>query len=196
MILFKTNLRTTMLMNIFMGAILFVAVGYQPGFCQNNVCAVHVDANGVMTSMTVTNPLTTLLIEKQFDFDVDNQGNPTKGIVTFKKSTYYGEVQRDLKAPMELNLMWEQFGGPQEFWNNAEKTGRIVAYNSMENLPNDVFGKKVRVFLKDASSAHLTDYIGILSKPASNPDRILLNTGGSEPLQIEKALIREIQRLK
>src|SRR5271157_590629 len=194
--LLKTNVRTTLMTNMFMGAILLVALSPQTGSCQNNVCAVHVDASGVMTSMTVTNPLTSLQIEKQFDFDVDNQGNPTKGIVTFKKSLYYGEVQRELKVPIELNLMWEQFGGPQEFWNNAEKNGRIIAYNSVEDLPNDVFGKKVRLFLKDASSAHLTDYIGILSKPASHPESILLNTGGSQPLQIDKALIREIQRLK
>jgi len=179
-----------------MGAILLVATGYQKGFCQSNVCTVHVDANGVMTSMTVTNPLTSLQIEKEFNFEVDNQGDPTKGIVKFKKSMYYGEVERELKVPIELNLMWEQFGGPQEFWNNAEKNGRIIEYNSMEDLPNDVFGKKVRLFLKAASSAHLTDYIGILSKPASHPESILINTGGAQPLQIDKALIREIQRLK
>jgi|GEM_PF-1420650 hypothetical protein len=196
MILFKTDFRAGILTDMFRGAVLLVAFGFQAGFCQNNVCAVHVDANGVMTSMTVTNPLTSLQIEKEFNFDVDNQGNPTKGIVTFKKSMYYGEVQRDLKAPMELNLMWEQFGGPQEFWNNAEKNGKIVSYTSMENLPNEVYGKKVRLFFKDPSTAHLTDYIGILSLSASHPERVMLNTGGAQPLQIDKTLIREIQRLK
>ncbi len=196
MILFKTNFRAGILTNMFRGAVLLIAFGFQAGFCQNNVCAVHVDANGVMTSMTVTNPLTSLQIEKEFNFDVDNQGNPTKGIVTFKKSMYYGEVQRDLKAPMELNLMWEQFGGPQEFWNNAEKNGKIISYTSMENLPNEVYGKKVRLFLKDPSTAHMTDYFGILSLSASHPERVMLNTGGAQPLQLDKTLIREIQRLK
>ena len=191
MTLLRTSLKTTL-----MGAFVFVALGYQTGFCQNNVCAVHVDASGVMTSMTVTNPLTYLQIEKEFNIFVDNQGNPTRGTVKFKKSTYYGEVERELKVPMELNLMWAQFGGPHEFWSNAEKTGRIVAYNSIEKLPGDMYGKKVRVLLKDSSSAHMTEYFGVLSVPASHPESVLLNTGASQPLQIDKVLIGEVQRLK
>ncbi|HUI91755.1 MAG TPA: hypothetical protein VLX68_05850 [Chitinivibrionales bacterium] len=176
-------------------AVIFIAVWSQRGFCQNNVCAAHADANGVMTSMTVTNPLTSLQIEQQFDFFVDNQGNPTRGVVKFKRSTYYGEVERELNRG-ELRLLWEQFGGPQEYWDNAEKNGKIISYASIDGLPQDVFGKKVRLFLKDQSAAHLTDYFGILSMSASHPESVLLNTGGAQPLQIDKSLIREIQRIK
>jgi len=97
---------------------------------------------------------------------------------------------------MELTLLWEQFGGPHEFWNSAVKNGRVIVYNSMDNLPNDVFGKKVRLYLKDSTAAHSSELFGVLSIPASHPERILIATGGSEQLQIDKVLIREIQRLK
>jgi len=81
--------KTTIITNVVIEALLFVVMGYHQGFCQNNICTVHTDANGIMTSMTVTNPLTSLLIEKEFNFNVDNQGNPTQGIVKFKNSDYY-----------------------------------------------------------------------------------------------------------
>jgi hypothetical protein len=195
MIPLKSNLKTTLIMNMFMGAILLVAIGHQTGFCQTNVCAVHVDPNGIMTSMTVTNPLTSLQIEKELDFDVDNQGNPTKGMVKFKKSMYYGEVERELK-PTELRLMWEQFGGRQEFWNTAQKNDRIISFTNIDRLPKEVFGTRVRLFLNRESSVHSTEFFGTLSLPTDHPERLLINTGGPEPIPIDKLQIREIQTLK
>jgi hypothetical protein len=164
-----------------------IAATFQTGFCQSkNIVAVNVDNKGVMTSMVVTNPQTYLNIEKEFDFDVDNQGNPIKGTVKF-----FDGVERQLNVPEELTLMWQQFGGPQEYWDNAKKQGKIIAYTAMDELPNGVFGRQVRLYLNDGK-----EFIGKLSKSATHSESLLLNTGGSQPLQIDKAITREIQQVK
>src|SRR5271157_2922985 len=123
MALLKTYPKSSIVRNLCIGAIFIAALEFRTGFCEEakNVCTISVDKNGVMTSMVVTNPITYLSIEKEFDFDVDKDGNPIKGTVKFVSSTYYGIVERQLNAPEELNLMWEQFGGRQQYWDNAKK---------------------------------------------------------------------------
>ena len=183
----KSLVGSSLMRSISIGAALMTATVFQTGFCDaKNVCAVKVDASGVMTSMIVTNPQTYLSIEKEFDFEVDNQGNPTKGTVKF-----FDGIDRELKVPEELTLMWQQFGGPQQFWDNAKKQGKIISYTSMDELPSTVFGKQVRLFLNDGK-----EFFGKLSKSPALPASVLLNTGGAQPLQIDKAIIKEIQQDK
>jgi hypothetical protein len=173
--------------NISIGAVLCTVSAYQLGLCDSkNIVAVNIDNKGVLYSMVVTNPQTYLNIEKEFDFDVDNQGNPAKGTVKF-----FDGVERQLNVPEELTLMWQQFGGPQEYWNNAKKQGKIASYTSMDELPNGVFGRQVRLYLNDNK-----EFIGTLLKSTTHPESILLNTGGAQPLQIDKVIIREIQQVK
>jgi hypothetical protein len=187
MIFLKTRKRSTIVMNISIAAVLLIVSAHQRGLCDSkNVVAVNIDNKGVMTSMVVTSPQTYLNIEKEFDFDVDNQGNPVKGTVKF-----FDGVERQLGVPEELTLMWQQYGGPQEYWNNAKKQGKIVSYTSMDELPGAVFGKQVRLYLNDGK-----EFIGTLSKATSHPESFLLNTGGAQPLQIDKVIIREIQQVK
>ncbi|MGB7567691.1 MAG: hypothetical protein WBM07_07520 [Chitinivibrionales bacterium] len=187
MAFWKTCAHSSIMRNISIGAVLMTVSTYQHGLCDSkNIVAVNVDTKGVMTSMVVTNPQTYLNIEKEFDFDVDDQGNPTKGTVKFLDG-----IERQLNVPEELTLMWQQFGGPQEYWNNAKKQGKIIAYTSMDELPNGVFGKQVRLYLNDGK-----EFIGKLSKSANHAESFSLNTGGSQPLQIDKAIIREIQQVK
>jgi hypothetical protein len=169
-----------------LGALL-TAAAFHAGFCDvKNVCVVNVDGKGVMTSMVVTNPQTYLNIEKEVDFDVDNQGNPVKGTVKF-----FDGIDRELKVPEELTLLWQQFGGPQQYWDNEKKQGKINSYTSMEELPGGAYGKQARFYLNDGK-----EFIGKLSKSPSLPDCVLLNTGGAQPLQIDKAIIKEIQESK
>jgi hypothetical protein len=173
--------------NIFIGAVFLTVSAYQHGLCDSkNIVAVNIDNKGVMTSMVVTNPQTYLNIEKEFDFDVDNQGNPAKGIVKF-----FDGNERQLNVPEELDLMWHQFGGPQEFWNNAKKQGKITVYKSIDEIPNGGFGRQARLYLNDGK-----EFIGALLKSTSHPETILFNTGGAQPLQIDKIIIREIQQVK
>jgi len=187
MVFLKTCTLSSLVRNISLQAILLVVSAYQLGLCDSkNIVAVNVDNKGVMMSMVVTNPQTYLNIEKEFDFDVDNQGNPAKGTVKF-----FDGAERQLNVPEELTLMWQQFGGPQEFWNNAKKQGKIISYTSMDELPNGVFGRQVRLYLNDGK-----EFIGTLSKATSHPEFLLLNTGGAQPLQIDKVIIREIQQVK
>jgi hypothetical protein len=187
MALLKILSKSSIAKNISMAAILFTAASSQSGSCESkNVCAISVDNKGVMTSMTVTNPQTYLSVEKEFDFDVDNQGTPLKGTVKF-----FDGNERALNVPEELTLMWQQFGGPQQYWDNAKKQGKIISYTSMDELSGGVFGKQVRLFTNDGK-----DFIGKLSKSPSQPESFLLNTGGPQPLQIDKAVVKEIQQGK
>lgn len=172
---------------ISMAAAFLISATFQTGFCDfKNQVTVHVDNNGVLTSMIVASPQTYMNIEKEIDFDVDNQGNPVKGTVIF-----FDGIKRQLNVPEELNLMWQQFGGPQEYWDNAKKQGKIAVYTAMNELPNGIFGRQVRLYLNDGK-----DFIGKLSKQTNLSESLLLNTGGSQPLQIDKTIIREIQQMK
>jgi hypothetical protein len=135
--------------------------------------------------MTITSPLTSLGIEKSFLIYVDNQGLPLKGTVAFNDG-----VERDLKVPEEVSLMWAQFGGPQAFWDYNVKQKKVVSSASTNDLPNSSYGKQSRVFLQDG-----TAFIGKLMR-APNQDILLMDTGGSSPIQIDKTLLRELQQLK
>lgn len=157
-----------------------------PGFSQNNnTCSISTDNKGNFTSMTVSNPRTPLSIEKTYNFEVDNQGTPVKGTVTFVNG-----FERELKTPEELSLMWAQFGGPRTFWDFIAKQKKTVSYTSINDLSSSVFGKQSRVFLQDGK-----DFIGKL-KPSSKPESFLLEVGATSPLQIDKIVLREIQQIK
>jgi hypothetical protein len=187
MALLKTRTVSLIVRNISIGTVFIAVSYYHLGLCDSkNTVAVNIDNKGVMISMVVTNPQTYLNIEKEFDFDVDNQGNPVKGTVKF-----FDGIERQLNVPEELTLLWQQFGGPSEYWNNAKKQGKIIAYTSMDELPNGVFGRQVRLYLNDGK-----EFIGTLSRATSHPESFLLNTGGAQPLQIDKVIIREIQQVK
>jgi hypothetical protein len=106
---------------IALGGILFLSLLSGAGYSQNNnVCTINADNKGNFTSMIVSNPLTSLGIEKSFFFEVDNIGIPVKGTV----SSLNG-ADRELKTPEELILMWAQFGGPRAFWDYNAKQGKI-----------------------------------------------------------------------
>ena len=157
-----------------------------PGFSQNNnICTINTDNNGNFASMTVSNPLTSLSIEKTFNFEIDNQGIPVKGTVTFVNG-----FERELKTPEELSLMWAQFGGPRAFWDFLVKRNKTVSYTSANDLSGVVYGTPSRVFLQDGK-----DFIGKL-KPSSKPESLLLDVGANSPLQIDKTVLREIQQMK
>ena len=150
-----------------------------------NVCIINADNKGNVTSMTVTNPTTSLGIEKSFFFEVDKNGAPTKGTITFNNG-----VDRELKVPEELNLMWQKFGGPQNFWDYNAKQGKTISYTSVNDISNPVFGKPSRVFIRDGK-----DFFGKIMR-APNQESVLLDVGATNPLPIDKALIREIQQFK
>jgi hypothetical protein len=62
---------------IALGGILFLSLLSGAGYSQNNnVCTINADNKGNFTSMIVSNPLTSLGIEKSFFFEVDNIGIP------------------------------------------------------------------------------------------------------------------------
>jgi len=182
----KTNNQTRKLLKSAMGSLLLISLVSGTGYTQNtNICTIKTDNKGNVASMTVTNPATYLSIEKSFYFEVDKNGAPTKGTVTFNNG-----IDRELKVPEELNLMWLQFGGPQNFWDYNTKQGKTVSYTSGNDISNPVFGKPSRVFIRDGK-----DYFGKIMR-GPNQESILLDVGAANPLPIDKAVIREIQLLK
>lgn len=146
------------------------------------------DNTGHVTSISVSNPGTTLNIEKEFVFSLSPDGSPTSGKITFRDN-----VQRTMKDG-ELKLYFEQFGGLTAVWDYYSQHGNAVSFNlGSQKVPSDAYGKVSRLILSDGKQL-----VGRLGKITDQAEGFTLTIEGASggPIQFYNGVVKEIQQMK
>jgi hypothetical protein len=146
-----------------------------------------VDVSGHITSISVSNPGTSLNIESEFLISVSPDGNPTSGSITFKD-----KIQRPMKSG-ELTLYFERYG-QTAVWDYYSQHGKTVSFVlGTDKVPSEAYGKISRLILNDGSK-----HIGRLSKLTDKPDGFSLTMEGASggPVEFYNGVVKEIQQMK
>jgi hypothetical protein len=143
------------------------------------------DAQGKISKMSITNPHTPAHLEREIAIDIDKDGNPIRGEVTFTDG-----IKRELK-PLETAYYWDELNGAHALWDYLASHGRVTVYASKTaTLPLDAFGKQSRVLADDNR-----EFIGRLNALPNNTDWFILDVEGSS-LNVFRGAVREIQQIK
>jgi hypothetical protein len=143
------------------------------------------DNEGNIVKMTLTNPKTTLGIEKEMVFNVDLSGNPSGNILRFTNG-----FERPM-SPDEVRIYWEKFHGAREVWNTWQSKGRL---NTMASgvIPKNWFGNETRLI-----TSGNVEIIGKLESSAT-PGEYVLEVGRAccGPSHFTFGGVSQLQQLK
>jgi hypothetical protein len=146
------------------------------------------DTSGHITSISVSNPDSYLKTEAEFLFSVSPDGTPKSCTITFKDN-----IQRPMKHG-EVELQFEQCGGPNAVWDYYSQHGKTVSYPpENDKLPPEAYGKVSRIICVDGSR-----FIGRLAQWANKPDGFSLTMEGASggPIPFFNGKVKEIQQMK
>jgi hypothetical protein len=147
---------------------------------------VNADASGAVASMTLSNPRTTLNIEKTIDLSMDNREMPVRGMVKFLDG-----IQRDLNSPEEVTFCYKQYGGAHAQWDYSVSMNRVTLFNPDEtSIPTTMFGGTTRVIAKSGA-----EYFGKLIEMPGCPDWFKMETGDAR-VMIYRHAISLLQQIK
>jgi len=172
--------------------------GIEMGLAACMVLGVHVNADqpssqwnvisdiqGKISKMSIIAPHTAAGIEQELFIDVDKDGNPVRGEVTFTNG-----IKRELK-PLESVYYWDELKGAHALWDYLASHARVTVYTPKTvPLPLDAFGKQSRALTIDNR-----EFIGKLNALPTKPDWFILDIEGSS-VNIYKGVIRELQQMK
>ncbi len=146
------------------------------------------DGKGTINSMRYSRPSTYLNIESEFLFVLNGDGVPTNGTVFFNNG-----VRREMN-PGEVNLYFQECGGPNTVWDYYKEQGRVVTY-SLDNgkIPSTAFGKKSRLTIRSGWR-----FIGRLDKLADKPDGVSLTVEGASggPIPFYENTVVSVEQMK